>query len=87
VISSSLGILIRIKTTDHIQVINPGMRKTMEITLTALEGPPTLNNDGKRRFNTKPMAKNGKVNNPILSPLPTSTFSFMFLSPDRDPPS
>lgn len=56
----------------------PGMRMIMEITVRTVEGPLTLKKDGNMIFRIEPMIKNGNVSSPILSPLPTSTFSFIF---------
>jgi hypothetical protein len=86
VISSFLGTFIKIKTTAQIQMVNPEIRRIMEITFKTIGGPPTLKNDGNRMFNIKPMTKNGNVNSPILSPLPTSAFSFKFFPPIFLPP-
>jgi hypothetical protein len=54
---------------------------TMEITRKAVDGPPTLNRDGNRIFRIRPMIRNGKVRSIIVSPLPTSVFSFIFFPP------
>jgi hypothetical protein len=51
---------------------------TTESTFRTTGGPPTLNEDGDTIFKIKPIIKNGNVSSPILSPLPTSTFSLIF---------
>ena len=56
----------------------PGMRTIMETTMRTIDGPPTLKKDGNMIFRIKPDTTNGNVNSPILSPLPTSVFSFIF---------
>jgi hypothetical protein len=77
-ISFFLGVFVKIKTTDHIQIVMPGMRMIMEITFRTIDGPPTLKKNGNRIFRIKPTIKNGNVSSPILSPLPISAFSFIF---------
>jgi len=50
----------------------------IDTTFKTIDGPPTLNKDGIITFRIKPIIKNGNVSSPILSPLPTSIFSFIF---------
>jgi hypothetical protein len=57
---------------------SPGIKMIIEIAFKTVDGPPTLNTDGNIIFRIKPIIKNGNVSSPILSPLPTSTFSFIF---------
>jgi hypothetical protein len=53
----------------------------IEIAFKTIDGPPTLNIDGNIIFRIKPIIKNGNVSSPILSPLPISTFIFIFFLP------
>jgi hypothetical protein len=36
-----LGTFVRIKTTDHTQIVTPAIKATIEITRRAVCGPPT----------------------------------------------
>src|SRR5579872_1563189 len=72
---------VTIKSTDHIHTAIPAIKTTIETNLKASDGPPTLNSAGQTRLASTPPTRNGRVSRPILSPLPTSSFSFIFISP------
>src|SRR5579859_2219857 len=79
VISLFWGTLVTINRTDHIQMVSPGSNRRRAITFKKVGGPPTLKNDGFFLLRIAPRSKNGNVNSPILSPLPTSAFTFIRL--------
>ena len=62
---------------------DPRNNTTMEIARSASDGPPTSNADGSATFKSTPITTKGSTSSPILSPLPTSSFSFIVCSSPR----
>jgi hypothetical protein len=77
--SSFRGIFVRIRNTDHAQIIIPGINTATEIQVRARDGPPTLKMEGQRMFVVNPAIRNGRVNSPIFLPLPTRIFNFIIV--------
>src|SRR5947207_4220908 len=71
--SSPRGTFVRIRATDHAQAATPTMRTTRDAVRTADGGPPIAKKPGKATLRIRPTIRNGSVNSPIRSPLPTRT--------------
>jgi len=72
VISLVRGTQISISATDQAQITTPAARTTSDARRRAAGGPPTPKKEGDATFRIRPITRNGRVNSPILSPLPTS---------------